>query len=93
MVCTNTTIYRETDIAEIDELYTFLAGIGVDGFMVSPAYGYQAVHSTNPTGAAEIFMTRDDVRAKFKEAQSLFAKHKMMSSPIYLEFLSGKREL
>lgn len=93
LVCTNTTIYRETDISEIDALYSYLATLGVDGFMISPAYGYEAVHTTNPTGAADIFMTRDDVRAKFKEAEGLLAKHKMMTSPIYLEFLSGKREL
>ena len=93
LVCTNTTIYKETDLREIDELYGFLAGLGVDGFMVSPAYGYSAVHDTNPEGAQEIFMTRQDIHTKFAEAQKLFKKHRMMSSPIYLDFLSGKRDL
>jgi hopanoid biosynthesis associated radical SAM protein HpnH len=93
LVCTNTTVYKETDIAEIDELFAYLTGIGVDGFLLSPAYGYSAVHQTNPTGAAEIFMTRDDIRAKFQEVERLLSKHKLNSSPIYLEFLSGKREL
>jgi hopanoid biosynthesis associated radical SAM protein HpnH len=93
LVCTNTTIFKETDLHEIDELFAFLTRLGVDGFMLSPAYGYTAVHETNPTGAAEIFMTRDDVRAKFQAAEKLLYKYKMMSSPIYLEFLSGKREL
>jgi hopanoid biosynthesis associated radical SAM protein HpnH len=93
LVCTNTTIFKETDLDEIDELFAFLTRLGVDGFMLSPAYGYTAVHETNPEGAAEIFMTRDDVRAKFQEAEKLLYKYKMMSSPIYLEFLSGKREL
>jgi hopanoid biosynthesis associated radical SAM protein HpnH len=93
LVCTNTTIFKETDLDEIDELFGFLTRLGVDGFMLSPAYGYTAVHETNPHGAAEIFMTRDDVRAKFQEAEKLLYKYKMMSSPIYLEFLSGKREL
>ena len=51
--------------------------------MLSPAYGYTAVQETNPTGAAEIFLTRDDIRAKFKEAEKLFKKYRMMSSPIY----------
>lgn len=93
MVCTNTTIYKETDLGEIDALFGYLAKLGVDGFMVSPAYGYTAVHETNPQGAAEIFMTRDDIREKFREATRLFARHRMMSSPVYLEFLSGSREL
>jgi hypothetical protein len=52
-----------------------------------------AVQQTNPQGAAEIFMTRDDIRVKFKEAEKLLYKYRMMSSPIYLEFLSGKREM
>jgi hopanoid biosynthesis associated radical SAM protein HpnH len=93
LVCTNTTIFKETDLGEIDRLFSFLTRLGVDGFLISPAYGYVAVHQTNPTGAAEIFMTRDDIRAKFKEAEKLLKKHRMMSSPIYLEFLSGKRQL
>jgi hopanoid biosynthesis associated radical SAM protein HpnH len=93
LVCTNTTVYKETDIAEIDDLFAFLTKLGVDGFMLSPAYGYTAVHQTNPRGAAEIFLTRDDIRAKFKEAEQLLRKYRMASSPIYLEFLSGKREL
>jgi hopanoid biosynthesis associated radical SAM protein HpnH len=93
MVCTNTTIYKETDLGEIERLFEFLTRLGVDGFMLAPAYGYTAVKETNPDGAAEIFMTRDDVRAKFKEAEKLLYKYRMMSSPVYLEFLSGKREL
>jgi hopanoid biosynthesis associated radical SAM protein HpnH len=93
LVCTNTTVYKETNLDEIDELFAFLTRLGVDGFMLSPAYGYAAVHQTNPQGAAEIFMTRDDIRAKFKEAEKLLKKYRMASSPIYLEFLSGKREL
>jgi hopanoid biosynthesis associated radical SAM protein HpnH len=93
LVCTNTTIFKETDIGEIDELFALLTTLDVDGFMLSPAYGYTVVHETNPNGAAEIFMTRDDIRAKFKEASQLLRKYRMMSSPVYLEFLSGQREL
>jgi hopanoid biosynthesis associated radical SAM protein HpnH len=93
LVCTNTTIYKETDLAEVDALFAYLTRLGVDGFLLAPAYGYTAVQETNPDGAAEIFMTRDDVRAKFREAEKLLGKYRLMSSPIYLEFLSGRREL
>jgi hopanoid biosynthesis associated radical SAM protein HpnH len=92
-VCTNTTIYKETDLDEIDRLFAYLTKLNVDGFMLSPAYGYAAVHQTNPKGAAEIFLSRDDIRAKFRQAEKLLSKYRMMSSPVYLEFLSGKREL
>jgi hopanoid biosynthesis associated radical SAM protein HpnH len=93
LVCTNTTVFKETDINEIDALFSYLTRLGVDGFLLSPAYGYSAVQATNPDGAAEIFMTRDDIRTKFQEVERLLTKHKLNSSPIYLEFLSGKREL
>jgi hopanoid biosynthesis associated radical SAM protein HpnH len=93
LVCTNTTIYRETDLGEIEALFAYLTRLGVDGFMLAPAYGYTAVKETNPDGAAEIFMTREEVRRKFQQAQGLLTKFKMMVSPVYLEFLSGRREL
>ncbi|QEL15258.1 adenosyl-hopene transferase HpnH [Limnoglobus roseus] len=93
LVCTNTTVYRETDMAEIDDLYAYLTKLGVDGFMLSPAYGYAAVCSTNPNGAAEIFLTRQQIMEKFNQADDLFRKYKMNTSPVYKEFLQGKREL
>ena len=40
LVCSNTTIYKETDLSEIAELYAYLHELGVDGYMLSPAYGY-----------------------------------------------------
>jgi len=33
LVCTNTTIFKETDLDEIDRLFTYLTKLGVDGFM------------------------------------------------------------
>ncbi|MFO0959965.1 MAG: adenosyl-hopene transferase HpnH [Isosphaeraceae bacterium] len=87
MVCSNTTVFHETDMAELEELFLFLAGLGVDGFMISPGYSYSAVQ------AKEIFLTRDDIRAKFRAAEAMFRKHRFMTSPLYLEFLQGKREL
>jgi hopanoid biosynthesis associated radical SAM protein HpnH len=93
LVCTNTTIYKETDLGEIDQLFAYLTRLGVDGFLLAPAYGYAAVKETNPDGAAEIFMSRDDIRARFRDAVKLLGKYRMLSSPVYLEFLSGQREL
>ena len=93
LVCSNTTIFKETRLDEIDALYAYLTKLGVDGFMLSPAYGYTAVHATNPQGAAEIFLTREDIRAKFQEAEKLLTKYRLTATPVYMEFLSGKREL
>ena len=93
LVCTNTTIYKDTDMHEIAVLLGYLTELGVDGFMMSPAYGYAAVQDTNPLGAQEIFMTRDDIHAKFRQAKKLLASYRLNTSPIYLEFLRGEREL
>src|SRR5208337_2835522 len=87
MVCTNTTVFVETEMQELDELFAYLTTIDVDGFLISPGYSYAAV------GSKEIFMTRADIRAKFRSAEAMFRKYKFYSSPLYLEFLMGKREL
>ena len=93
LVCTNTTIYRETDMNEIQVMLDYLTELGVDGFMMSPAYSYSAVQQTNPEGAEDIFLTRDEIKAKFRQAHQMLKQYKLTSSPIYLEFLRGEREL
>jgi hopanoid biosynthesis associated radical SAM protein HpnH len=86
-VCTNTTIYKETDMREIEELFEYLTQFDLDGHMLSPAYGYSAVN------VREIFLTRDDVREKFSGIDRLARKYKLNSTPVYLDFLQGKRDL
>jgi hopanoid biosynthesis associated radical SAM protein HpnH len=93
IVCTNTTIYRDTDMHEIAVLFNYLRELGVDGCMISPSFGYTAVCEENPDGAARIFMTRDEVHRKFQSAQKLLAPFRLAASPIYMEFLRGEREL
>jgi len=87
LVCTNTTVFKETDMGELDGMFAYLTGLGVDGFMISPGYGYSAVQTK------EIFMTRDDIREKFRAADAMFGKYRFNTSPIFLEFLQGKREM
>ena len=87
LVCTNTTVFKETEMSELDEMFAYLTGLGVDGFMISPGYGYAAVDNK------EMFMTRDDIREKFRAADAMFHKYRFNTSPIYLEFLQGKREM
>jgi hopanoid biosynthesis associated radical SAM protein HpnH len=86
-VCSNTTIFRETDLNEIRELFQYLTTLEVDGFMISPAYSYAAVQTK------EIFMPRSEIRQKFQEVRKLLGEFKLMTSPIYLEFLSGERDM
>jgi hopanoid biosynthesis associated radical SAM protein HpnH len=85
-VCTNTTVYKETDMAEIEELFEYLTQFNVDGHMISPAYGYSSVNDR------EIFMTRDDIHEKFSTIDAIAKKYPLNSTPTYLEFLQGKRD-
>ena len=41
-VATNTTIYKETDMKEIEQMFDFLCDLGVDGHTISPGYEYDA---------------------------------------------------
>ena len=92
-VCTNTTIYRDTDMHEITVLLEYLTQLGVDTLMISPAYGYESVQQADPNAAAEIFMTRRQVHEKFRQARRVLQRFKLAASPIYLDFLCGNREL
>jgi hopanoid biosynthesis associated radical SAM protein HpnH len=87
LVTSNTTIYKETDIEEIAELFAYLQTLGVDGHMLSPAYSYAAVQTK------DIFMSREEIREKFHVASKLLDKYNLMISPIYMEYLRGEREL
>jgi hopanoid biosynthesis associated radical SAM protein HpnH len=68
-VCTNTTVYKETDMREIEELFEYLKQLKVDGHQIAPAYGYSAVDDR------EIFLTREDVHEKFKDIDRMAKKY------------------
>ncbi len=92
-VYTNTTIYKQTDINETAVLLEYLTELGVDGFMLSPAYGYESIQETEPDNAEEIFMTRSEINAKFRQAKDMLGRFKLITSPVYLDFLCGNRQL
>ena len=40
---TNTTVFKETNVDEVEELCELLTKMGVDGMLVSPGYQYESV--------------------------------------------------
>jgi hopanoid biosynthesis associated radical SAM protein HpnH len=84
-VMTNTTIFKDTEIAEIETLCVLLEGLGVDGMLLSPGYHYESV-------AADIFLTRREIQAKFERVLELAKRFRVSSTPMYLEFVAGKRD-
>jgi hopanoid biosynthesis associated radical SAM protein HpnH len=84
-VTTNTTVFKETSIREIEELCKLVAGLGVDGMLISPGYQYESVER-------DIFLTREDIHKKFARVLELSKEYRLMSTPMYLEFTAGMRE-
>lgn len=85
-VCTNTTIYQNTDILEMEMLFTSLTEIGVDGLMVSPGFDYEAV-------GKEIFLARQEIQRKFQDIYLMRHRFAFWSTPMYLRFLKGEKQL
>jgi hopanoid biosynthesis associated radical SAM protein HpnH len=83
-VCTNTTIYKESDVQEIESLFALLTDIGVDGILVSPAYSFPGV-------APEMFLSREEIMEKFTRLNQSKKKIRYFSTPLYLSFLRGER--
>ncbi len=82
---TNTTVFKETDIGEVEELCRLLAGMGVDGMLVSPGYQYESVDR-------DIFLARRDIQEKFKRVLEISKRYRLTSTPMFLEFAAGLRD-
>ncbi len=85
-VMVNTTLYKATDTAEIVQLLTLLAQVPVDGIMVAPAFSFEQVES-------DLFLTRSEAIARFGPIYDLRDRVPFGDTPLYLEFLAGRREL
>jgi MoaA/NifB/PqqE/SkfB family radical SAM enzyme len=85
-VCTNTTVYKQTDMREIEELFEYLKQFHLDGHQIAPAYGYSAVDDR------EIFLTREEVHEKFRDFDRVAGNYDVRQTPLYMEFLRGERD-
>ncbi len=86
-VSTNTTVYRETSLEELEELAALLSPMGVQGILVSPGYHYEKI-----TGGEEHFMFREEIEKKFKRVLQLSKSYAISSTPLFLEFAAGLRD-
>ena len=96
-VATNTTVYKETDMAEIEQMLDYLADLGVDGHTISPGYEYDAAKKDMVTRLdlqpEDFFLTREMTVQKFEKIEKWGQQFTLFGTPIYLEFLAGKRNL
>jgi MoaA/NifB/PqqE/SkfB family radical SAM enzyme len=96
-VATNTTVYKETDVKEIEQMFEYFSSLEVDGHTISPGYDYDAAKKDivkrlgkNPE---DFFLTRAMTREKFAKIQEWGERFTIFGTPVYQEFLAGKREL
>jgi len=96
-VATNTTVYKETDVKEIEEMFQFFSSLEVDGHTISPGYDYDAAKKDMVKRLAkkpeDFFLTRAMTREKFAKIQEWGERFTIFGTPVYQEFLAGKREL
>jgi len=84
-VMANTTIFKETNVDEVEELCEMLTGMGVEGMLVSPGYHYESVDR-------DIFLTKSEIQQKFRRVLEISKKYKLTSTPMFLEFAAGLRD-
>jgi hopanoid biosynthesis associated radical SAM protein HpnH len=82
----NSTVYKETEIAEVEELCKLTDQVGADGILVSPGYEYASVEN-------DIFLDREQIHEKFRAIRALANRYRINATPAFLEFAAGMREL
>jgi hopanoid biosynthesis associated radical SAM protein HpnH len=96
-VATNTTIYKETDMDEVEQMFDFLSDLGVDGHTITPGYDYDAakrdmIQRLN-LQPENFFLTRKSTVEKFARMDEWMNRYTFFGTPVYFEFLAGHREL
>jgi MoaA/NifB/PqqE/SkfB family radical SAM enzyme len=96
-VATNTTVYKETEVTELEQMFEFFSSLEVDGHTISPGYEYDAAKKDMVTRLGkqpeDFFLTRKMTRQKFAKILDWGKAFTIFGTPAYLEFLAGKREL
>ncbi len=96
-VATNTTVYKETDMEELEQLFDFLSDMGVDGHTITPGYEYDSAKkdmiSRLNLQPENFFLTRNLTVKKFAKMEDWMQRYTFFGTPVYFEFLAGKRDL
>src|SRR5437868_5866636 len=89
-VATNTTVYKETDEREIEEMFKFFSWLGADGHTISPGYDYDAAKKDMAARLGkdpkEFFLTRAMTRKKFAKILDWGKAFTIFGTPVYQEF-------
>ena len=96
-VATNTTVYKETQMDELRQMFDYLSWLGVDGHTISPGYDYDSakedMRKRLNLQPENFFLTRAATKVKFKDIRAWGERYAIFGTPGYLDFLSGERDL
>jgi hopanoid biosynthesis associated radical SAM protein HpnH len=81
----NMTVFKETEIDEVEQLCHLLSELGVEGMLVTPGYHYESVER-------DIFMTKVEIQKKFGRILEISKRYRLTSTPMFLEFAAGLRD-
>ena len=81
-VSTNTTVYRDTSVDDLERLFALLTACGVDGILVAPGFSFAEVGDG-------LSLTRTQIMEKFGRIRHWSRRFPLISNPIYLDFLAG----
>ncbi len=87
-VYTNTTIFKNSDVEDLWEMFRLAKDIGVEGSMISPGYDFE------DAPIQDMFLNRQESRNIFKKLLDPTKTQgmKFYNNPLYLNFLQGERE-
>jgi hopanoid biosynthesis associated radical SAM protein HpnH len=85
-VCTNTTIFKNTDMVEMEMLFSHLTELGVDGLLAAPGFDYEDV-------GEDLFLQRREIEKRFAQVYEMSKRFRFWSTPMYLRFLKGEKQL
>jgi len=78
-------------------MFQFFSAMNVDGHTISPGYDYDAAKKDMVSRLGrkpeDFFLTRAMTREKFARIQEWGEKFTIFGTPVYQEFLAGKRDL
>jgi hopanoid biosynthesis associated radical SAM protein HpnH len=82
----NTTVYKQTRVEEVEALCRMVNELKANGILISPGYEFEGVK----TG---LFPARERIHEKFLAIRTFSGRYKISSTPVFLEFAAGLREL
>ena len=96
-VATNTTVYKETDVKEVEQMFEYFSSLEVDGHTISPGYEYDAAKKDMVKRLGkkpeDFFLTRAMTKQKFAKILDWSSRFNIFGTVVYQEFLAGKRDL